>query len=189
MKSFSLKLVLLALLTVFFTGCLTVDTKEYYYKISKDGSGEGWIKFNNIKSAKDGETDVSLKDFAELIDEYVKGTKFEDENPSLQVVSKELIEENGKLNGLVKFKFNDITEISFLAEKDCNCAPVYYSMGGFLSETYLSSNGKYLGENGGPQIIKWPSGSKEFQFSTTVSSDTTSIELLNQYKGWKAGQK
>lgn len=62
-------------------------------------------------------------------------------------------------------------------------------MGGFLSETYLSSNGKYLGENGGPQIIKWPSGSKEFQFSTTVSSDTTSIELLNQYKGWKAGQK
>lgn len=189
MRLISFRLVLIALVTVLFAGCLTVDKKDYYYKTNSDGSGAGWIKFYNIKSAKDGEDDVSLKDFAELIDDYVKGTKFEDENPSLQVTSKELMEEGGKLNGLVKFTFSNISEISFLFEKDCNCAPVYYSMGGFLSETYTTSNGTYLGDAGGPQIIKWPAGTKEFKFTTSVSTDSTSIELLNQYNGWKASQK
>lgn len=189
MKLVSLRLFIIALVTLLFTGCLTVDKKEYSYKVNADGSGEGWIKFYNIKSAKDGEDDVSLKDFASLIDDYVKGTKFEDENASLQVVSKELMEEGGKLNGLIKFKFNDLSEISFLYEKGCDCAPVYYSMGGFLSETYVSSNGTYLGENGGPQIIKWPAKTKSFTFTTSVSADTTAVELLNQYNAWKANQK
>ncbi|MBK7866872.1 MAG: hypothetical protein IPJ75_07725 [Ignavibacteriales bacterium] len=53
----------------------------------------------------------------------------------------------------------------------------------------MSSNGTYLGDAGGPQIIKWPSGTKEFKFTTSVSTDSTSIELLNQYNGWKASQK
>jgi len=189
MKLISLRLFIIALVTLLFAGCLTVDKKEYHYKVNNDGSGEGWIKFYNIKSAKDGEEDVSLKDFAELIDDYVKGTRFEDDNPSLQVTSKDLMEEDGKLNGLVKFKFNSLSEISFLYEEGCGCAPVYYSMGGFLSETFASSNGTYLGEGGGPQIIKWPAGTKDFSFTTTVSSDTTTVDLLNQYKAWKAGQK
>ncbi len=66
MRLISFRLVLIALVTVLFAGCLTVDKKDYYYKTNSDGSGEGWIKFYNIKSAKDGEDDVSLKDFAEL---------------------------------------------------------------------------------------------------------------------------
>jgi hypothetical protein len=171
------------------TGCLTVDKKEYNYTLKSDGSGEGWIKFYNIKSAKDGENDVSLKDFAELIDEYMKGTKFEEENPNLLVTSKEIFEENNKLNGLVKFTFANISDISFLFEKDCDCAPIYYSMGGILSETFVESNGTYLGDNGGPQIVKWPAGTKDFKFTTSVSADSNAVELLNQYNGWKAGQK
>ncbi|MBK7866873.1 MAG: hypothetical protein IPJ75_07730 [Ignavibacteriales bacterium] len=117
MRLISFRLVLIALVTVLFAGCLTVDKKEYSYKTKSDGSGEGWIKFYNIKSAKDGEDDVSLKDFAELIDDYVKGTKFEDENPSLKVTSKELMAEGGKLNGLVKFTFSNIADISFFVRK------------------------------------------------------------------------
>lgn len=101
MKSISLKLVLLAILTVFFTGCLTVDTKEYHYKQQKMAQVVAGSNLT-ISNYKDGENDVSLKDFSELIDEYVKGTKFEDENPALQVTSKELIEEKRKIKRACK---------------------------------------------------------------------------------------
>ena len=189
MKLISLRLVALFFIAVMFAGCLTVDKKEYSYKLNSDGSGEGWIKFYNIQSSSSDEEDATLKDFAELIDDYVKGSKFEEDNPALQVTSKEVFEEGGKLNALVKFKFSDISNINFLYDAKCKCAPIYYSMAGSFSESYESSNGEYLGETKSIQVIKWPGDTKEFKFTTTVNSDEKATSLLNQYKAWKADQK
>lgn len=168
------------------SGCLNVEKKAYTYKVNADGSGSGSIEFINIISQEDEERDVSLKDFGELIDDYLQGNRFESDNPQLTVTSKELYEENGKLNGKVEFTFKSLQDINFLIDPSCNCAPIYYYLGS-LSETYLESNGEYLGtQMNDIPIVKWKSGTTNFSLSTEVTSDLANTHsLLPQYKEWK----
>lgn len=72
----SMYFVVVLLLSLFLSGCLTTENKFYSFKINSDGSGSGSIIFENVVSQEDEEKDVSFKDFGELIDDYVKGTVF-----------------------------------------------------------------------------------------------------------------
>ena len=183
-KNSGLNLVLIAGLLLLIQGCLSVETKEYYYEINPDGSGTGKITYYNIVSEEDDEANVSFSDFGELIDDYLLGGTFESENPSLTVITKDLFERDGVLVGEVEFTFENADSIGFWRDPSCSCSGYNYYLGS-LSETFISANGTYLGENRELPIISWDSDATQFQFTTRVKDDMSDAHnLLPLYNTW-----
>lgn len=182
--------IIIVLLGIFLSSCLTTEYKEYRFTFNSDGSGSGVIKYVNIVSQEDEEKDVSFTDFGELIDEWLKGSSFEDENPSYTVVRKELYEENGVLCGEVEFTFDSFRQAGFIRFEDCDCAPILYYMGS-LSETYMESNGTYFSDETDMDfpVMSWKPGISEVFFKTQVQEDLSDCHsLLPLYKTWEESQ-
>ena len=57
MKRFYLILIISAF-SLNFIGCLTVETKEYSFKLKRGNSGEGRIKYINIMRSEDSATTI-----------------------------------------------------------------------------------------------------------------------------------
>ena len=166
------------------TGCLTPEYKEYYYTINDDGTGEGRMKFINLVSEEEDEEDVSAKDFGELITDYYEGEQFSEDNPHLTITDKKLYEEEGMLMGEVWFTFESADSIGFYRYEDCNCCPWMLYIGS-ISETYLESNGTFLGADRDFPMIVWDDGQDEFYFKTHLKEDMSNgHELLPLYKAW-----
>ncbi|NWF49434.1 MAG: hypothetical protein HXY49_02710 [Ignavibacteriaceae bacterium] len=190
LKFFGYLLIIISITSMLFTGCLTTQYKEYRFKVKKDGSGEGTIKFVNLISQKDDGKDVSFKDYGELVTDYLEGNRFESDNPYFTVTDKKLYEEEGMLVGEVAFKFSSIDSIGFFRDKDCDCSPFIYYLG-TMSETFIETNGTYLG--GGTKdfpAISWTKKSNEFYFRTAVQQELDeTVSLLPLYKTWKDTKK
>jgi len=175
----------LAVAAIVMTGCLASQYKEYRYRLNDDGSGTGTIKFVNIVSQEDNGEDVSAADFDSLVSGYLEGTAFEDDNLNLNVKSKRLYEENGVLVGEVAFSFNDLDSIGFFRNAECKCSPVMFYLGS-VSETFVESNGTYLGEERDLPILSWDPKANEFYFKTFLLEDVSECHgLLPQYQAWK----
>jgi hypothetical protein len=167
------------------TGCLTSQYKEYHFKVNKDGTGSGTIKFINLLSQEDNGEDVSDADFTELVDNYLNGTSFEDDNPHLTVSEKKLHKVDSTLVGEVTFTFDNFDSIGFYRYVDCKCSPTMFYLGS-LSEKFMESNGTYLGENRDLPILIWDPKQEEFNFKTVVTEDISQCHsLLPMYEIWK----
>lgn len=178
------------MLAIFVSSCLTTEYKEYRFKFNADGSGSGSVKFVNIVSQEDDEKDVSFTDFGEVIDNYLQGNTFEDENPTYVVTNKEIFEENGVLCGRIEFTFSNYADAGFVNFVGCDCAPILYYMGS-LSETFSESDGEHLGNEEGKDfpVISWANGTREVYFKTSVQEDLADCHsLLPLYKTWKESQ-
>ena len=69
--------IMLAAAAVLLGGCLGVEKKEYRFTLNPDGSGSGVIRYVNVVSIDDNSgteeaKDVSFKDFAELVSDYLE---------------------------------------------------------------------------------------------------------------------
>ena len=179
--------VLVGVLAGLMSGCLSVEKKVYSFKIKPDGSGEGDIKFVNIVSMEDNDKDVSFKDFAELVTDYLQGTKFEDDFPAMRVTDKQLYVENGVLVGEVKFTFGTADSIGFFRPGKKDCAPLMYFVKTTSSqETVVESNGQVVTDVSDSPFLLWDSGAKECTFTTTLMSDTSGAHnLAAEYNNWK----
>ncbi|MBT3222821.1 MAG: hypothetical protein HN348_27405 [Proteobacteria bacterium] len=98
------RLLLVAALLIASTACLEYEKKVYIFDL-KNKTAE--LRFENIVSDSAEKAD---SDFMELVNDYVKGTKLETNNPQWRVSSKELLENDGQLNGIVKFSFDSLAD-------------------------------------------------------------------------------
>ncbi len=185
MKNLLVLFTLVAVL-IFASGCLTVEKKEYTFTINKDKSGTLTIKFINIISIMDDETDVSQEDFNDLIYTYYEGGEFESVFPNARLVNKVLFEENGQLCAEVRFEFDDYRDANLYVYS--KKSPYMYSLCGFLdAESYETSNGEFGGEN--MPVVFWSEKLKELHLTTTITQpDETTVGLLDKYNDWKLSQ-
>ncbi len=185
------KNLLLAVLCFSVSSCLTTEFKQYFFKINADGSGSGTIKFINIVSEEDEGQNVSTTDFDQLVNSYLNGTTFEDANPDFNVISKELYEENGVLNGQVEFTFDDFQDFGFYHYQRSEHAPIMFYMGS-LSERLLETDGEYVGgdeDNEIPMLV-WSPSTTEFTFKTSVKDEMSNVHpLLDLYNSWNETNK
>jgi hypothetical protein len=171
----------IAVFTVYMQGCLVVETKEYTFKMKKNGSGEVTIKYINIMTDSKDSAGVPETDYQDLIDSYLKGHKLKEEFPEAKNIKKRLFEEDNQLCGEVKFEFDDITKFKFYKYKERGPWCYYLSAGMFGGEQYFSSNGTYGGEN--MPVIFWDGGQKTFEFKTTVTSPgKNTMSLIDMWK-------
>ena len=169
------------------TGCIAVEKKEYRFKLNADGTGEGTIRYVNILSGDDNGKDVSFKDFAELVTDYLQGTKFEDDYPALHVTAKKLAEENGQLVGIVDFTFTSLDSVGFLRHAKCDCCPVQYFINTDKGkETVTETNGQIVTAVSPSPFIEWEPKTHDLTLKTTLMDDTTgSRSMITYYRSWK----
>lgn len=184
MKKRIIFLILVVFGFTFLSGCLTVETKEYSFKLKKDGSGSGMIKFINIMSDSKDSSDNVASDYDMLVSSYLKGDKILDDMPGIKNVKKKLFEEGDQLCGEVSFDFDKITDLRFYKFKAEG--PWCYFAGTtannmFSPENYFSSNGEYGGQN--MPVIFWEGSTKEFKFKTTVTAPgEKTVSLIDMWK-------
>lgn len=168
----------------FLSGCLTFETKEYNFKMKKDGSGNGSLKFINIMSDSKDSTSSVESDYDMLIGSYLKGDRLLDDMPGVKNVKKKLFEEDNQLCGEVTFDFDKITDLKFYKVKDNGPWCYFLGMSAnnmFSNESYFSSNGEYGGQN--MPVIFWNENAKEFKFKTTVTTPGDKTQsLLEQWR-------
>jgi hypothetical protein len=169
-------------ISVYLTGCLTTETKEYSYSLEKDKSGHGSIKYVNIMSDSIANTE---SDYQELIQSYLKGDEIKKDLTGAKNIKTRLFEEDNLLCGEVSFDFDDIARLKFYKYKETGPWCYYLSIlsmgliGG--TETYFSSNGTYGGDT--MPVIFWDGSQKEFKFKTTITQPGKStISLLEMWK-------
>jgi hypothetical protein len=178
-----LLLAVLCVLSLYLAGCLTVETKEYSFKLTKGNSGEGKIKYINIMRTMDSAVTIET-DYNELIESYLKGNMPENEMPGVKNVKKRLFEEDNQLCGEITFEFDDITTLKFYNYN--NKAWAYYIGAGSLNlfggnESFFSSNGTYGDVN--MPVIFWDAKEKEFNFKTVKPPGESQTESLLEM--WK----
>lgn len=174
-------LLLLVLVSAFFTSCLTVEKKTYVFELDGKTSGTLTITWENIMSEMDEEDDVSDEDFDELISAYLEGDEIESQYPDATIVSKDLYVQNGKLYGKAVIKFNNLADVK-LYQYDKK-GPYMLSLSSF-SETYAYGNGNYGGDI--MPVIFWDKKLKKLEFTTTVSEPGNGqISLTDHYEEWK----
>ncbi|RPI18147.1 MAG: hypothetical protein EHM58_06380 [Ignavibacteriae bacterium] len=181
------KIIFLAVITLGFmllNGCLSVETKEYNFKIKKDGSGTGTIKYINIMSDNKDSVGAAESDYQTLVDSYLKGDKLLEEFPGVKNMKKRLFEEDNQLCGEVTFDFDKLTDMKFYKYKDSGPWCYYLGMSAnnmFSSESFFSSNGEYAGQN--MPVVFWESNTKDFKFKTTLTAPgEKTISLLDLWK-------
>jgi len=185
--------IMLAAVAVLLSGCLGVEKKEYRFTLNPDGSGSGVIRYVNVVSIDDNSgteeaKDVSFKDFAELVSDYLEGVKFEDDHPYLKVTGKRLLEEDGKLVGEVAFTFALLDSVGFFRRAQCECCPVlYFNKTETGDETFAETNGRLVEGVALSPFIEWEGTAREFVFKTTVLSDLSGTRsMVEYYRTWKA---
>jgi hypothetical protein len=171
---------------VLLSGCISVEKKEYRFKLNADGTGTGTIRFVNIVSSDDNGKDVSFKDFAELVTDYLEGTKFEDDYPAFHVTGKKLVEENGQLVGEVNFTFASFDSAGFFRSAKCDCCPTLYFVNTDKGqETVTESSGQIITDVASAPFIEWTPKSGDLTISTTLMDDTSNTHsMIAHYRQW-----
>ena len=175
----SLKVIIVCLLALFFfSGCLTCEKKEYIFEITGKGSGKLTIIFHNIMSLKEGDKDMSDKDFTELMSDYLEGNKMTETYPSAKVRNARLYERNGVLNGRVQVFFENLEDVKLYQHEGKGPYMLYLDL---FSEIFDKSNGSFGGKD--MPVVFWDRGLKKLTLTTIITepSDQT-ISLLNMYK-------
>jgi len=187
MKNRLFSILILITAIIFISGCLTVEKKEYKVKLTGPTSGRGTIKYINIVSQKDDGKDVSMKDFAELITDYIEGDKVKNDFPGISNVNKKIFEENGVLCAEFSFDFDSLHQIK-LFKYDTDSPYMLMVKESFSNEEYEESDGEYNINN--MPIIFWKKFTKAFYWKTKMSGDmSNTIGLLDQYKSWEKSKK
>ncbi|MDZ4746627.1 MAG: hypothetical protein SGJ05_11595 [bacterium] len=178
--------ILLCLIGLTLAGCLTVERKSYKITMTGPTSGSCTITYHNIVSTKDDGRDISFKEFAELITDYLEGTKPEDDMPGARNVRKRLYSEGKVLNAELTFEFDSLSTLKMY--KYDNNSPYMMALNSMNSETYSESNGTHGGES--MPVVFWPSNATTMTLENSVTAiDTSHVSLYPQYEQWKKTNK
>ena len=180
-KSHFLTAILLLLCALGASGCLTAERKEIVLRVKPDGSGTGTITFYNVGSIEEDGNDVSIRDYSELVSNYLKGTKFEDFYPDYINFRKRLYESDGELNGEVTFEFIHYEDIGLYRYQ--GNGPWMYHVGqrsDFAVETYDASNGTV--PNTLMPVVFWPAETTEFHIVSKFDRSESTRSLLPLFR-------
>ena len=185
MKIFtSLKVLVLTIIVLIFSSCLTVEKKEYSFELTGNNSGRLTIRYINIISVMDDGKDVSQEDFVDLTERYINGDQLEQDFPGATNIKTRLYEQNNQLCGEVTLDFPSLSSAR-LYQYDKNSPLMMCISAAYDSETYISSNGSY--GNDYMPVVFWPASTKVMNVTTSVSvPDETALSLVGEFRKWKA---
>jgi hypothetical protein len=171
------------ILTVFFVliillnGCLTFNTISYEVHLSPDGDGTVNVFVNDIRSDafNQKELDEDKKNLFEFLlksDNFISQMKDEGKF----ILSRELLLEDGKLNGKVEYSFNDITNVEGIVYES-----PYYFLTVAPTDSILSTNGQVMVAEDYKRIV-WDNSITVLKFKMFVSqTEGSSLTSMAQF--------
>lgn len=181
LKSRVLTAILLLLCALGTSGCLTAERKEIVLKVKPDGSGTGTITFYNIGSVEENGKDMSVTDYTDLMNSYLKGRKFEETYPEYINLKKRLYESDGQLNGEVTFEFIHYEDAGLYRYQEKG--PWMYHVGqrsDFAVETFDASSGTV--PNTLMPVVFWPAETTEFRIASKFDGSEATRSLVTLFR-------
>jgi len=176
MKKTLIGILLLVLMQSY--GCLVVENISYTIKLQENGGGQATLTFVDIQSDAIGNNEFDedkdlLFNYILKSDDFVKSMTDEGK----KVTRRELIPQEGRLDGKVVYTFEDITRVEGLRKE-----------GGFIyltlqiEDSVSATNGEMVVTDEYKRIL-WEAGTKELMF-TVISADPERVTrpLLPFYK-------
>lgn len=175
------KLLFVTALLALATACPKVERKVYTFDLK---ARTGVLKFENIiTDAPESENN----DFMDVVNQVIRGTKLEEENPGWNISKKELFENEGRLDGRMEFTFAD-TRSAGLYQHDAKSGIIWCASRD-EEEVVVSTNGRRL-DDVLPGCVAWDR--KATKLEITVRTATLSggeKPLTGPFKRWSAGEE
>jgi len=183
MKRLKINQLIIILLVLVMSSCLTMEKKEYVFKFTGKNSGTLTIRYINLMSTSDDSTDLSKQDFDELINNYINGDQIKQEYPTATNIRKQLFELNGQLYAEVVMDFQNL-ESAKLYQYDVNSPFMLCLTTEEDTENFVESNGTYGGKN--MPVVFWNKEQKELRVTTSITQpDQSTKSLAEPYREWK----
>lgn len=175
------KLVFLTVSLVLGTACPKVERKVYAFDVkAKTGS----LRFENIVTDS---PETENGDFMEIVNQVIRGTKIEEENPGWRVGDKTLLDNQGRLDGLMQFTFDDPRGAG-LYQHDKK-SPYIWCASRDEEETIIQTNGTRL-DDVLPGCVAWDRKATRLEVTVRTATLTGGEKsLLGPWKKWAAGEE
>lgn len=169
-RSFVLGMLLLS------SGCPEIGRITYRFDLP---SGSGSLEFEDIGTDSPSS---AASDFAEIVNDWLLGSKVQDEHPSWRVGERKLLEREGRLDGLVLFTFDRPADAG-LYQYDRK-SPYLWCAG--EEELVVSTNGTVVPTY--PSCVFFDRKIKRVEVTVTKGDSTGGrSSLLPQYQVWDGG--
>ena len=140
----NLSIIIISLVVIFLTkGCLLMHSVSYEIKPGEKGGGNAVVTIENINSDALDATELNedkknLFEFMYKSDDFIEQMKDEGK----KINSRELYVENEKLNGIVKFGFDDIEIVEGIIYEE-----PFYFLTLAPEDSIISTNGEVIVSN------------------------------------------
>lgn len=167
---------LLPLAAVFLVGCPDIGRMTYRFDLV---SGQGTLTLDDIGT---DDPASAVTDFANLVNDYLLGSKVQDEHPSWRVGERRLYENGGRLDGIVVFTFDRAADVGLYQHTKKS----EYLWCGKDGETVVSTSGEIVPPY--PNCVVFHRKDKQFEVTVTTGSGLGGrTSLLPLYLAWNGG--
>ncbi len=177
MKSFSL--VLVGFVALSFYGCLVGHKIVYIVDANKAANGTATVWYTDIRSDASNDQEFE-EDKTNLFDYMLKSDKFIQDRKAegMTFVSRELLIEDGKLNGKAVYYFNKLSDVENLSYEDG-----FYFLTLALDDSVVSTNGEVIRSANHKRIL-WDESITPLKFEIYIepAEGTKTKDLKPFYK-------
>ena len=172
------KIIVLSFIIILLQGCLVFKSVSYEVNLTGTNSGTVLMDVKDIRSdamdASQLEQDKNQL-FQEMLksDEFIKQMKEQGKN----IISRNLSVSDGKLNGTVKYSFNDITNV-----ENFNYQEPFYFVTLEPNDSIISTNGEVIISKDHKRIM-WDKSIKtlKFEMFSTNTEGSNLVELVQYF--------
>ena len=171
------KIIIFFILLLFLQGCLVFHSVSYEINLSDSTSGNVVIEVNDIRSDAMNTSDLEADKkqlFQDLLnsDDFVEQMQDEGKN----ILERKLYVSKGKLNGVVKYSFDDVSNVEGIIYQE----PFYFIT--IQSEdSIISTNGEVILSEGYKRIM-WDNSIETMKFEMfSTNTDGSSLVDLVRY--------
>ena len=168
-----LLLVFLVIILTQFTGCIIFNNVSYEVSMNDDGTGSVLVTIEDINSDATTKEDLDA-DVKNVLDYGYKSTDFIDDmnKDGKKITMRNLVVENGKLNAIGRYDFDDISKVEGMQYDD-----PYFYLTIPPDDSIMSTNGQITRTKEYQRII-WDKSMKTLKFRM-YSDDTNKKGLTS----------
>lgn len=158
-------------------GCPEIGRVTYRFDL---GQGAGSLSFEDIGT---DDPSSAQSDFAQIVNEWVLGSKVQDEHPTWRVGERKLFERDGRLDGQVLFTFDSPSDAGLYQHNKKSPYLWCASQG----ETVISTNGTVVPQY--PSCVMFERKTKVAEVTVTSATGLGSrTSLVEQFRSWDGGR-
>ena len=173
------KVIAIFFFLVLLQGCLVFNSVSYEVDLTDTNSGTVSMNVTDIRSDAMDASELE-KDKKQLFEDMLKSDDFLNQmkEQGRNILSRNLYVENGKLNGSVKYSFEDISSVENFVYQD----PFYFVTLN-PTDSIISTNGEVVVSKDYKRIM-WDKSAKtlKFEMFSTETDNANLVELVQYFE-------